>query len=94
MFIILFISFHLSFLYAKDNTTHEDHFHRPNKNAQTQTYPKNIQVTLTEENRPPQKKLSRLVNKNTLLNLNIDFYFLNVLAYLDVLKWFTKNGHH
>ena len=55
--------------------------------------PKNIQVTFSEENRPPPKKLSRLVNENIYLNLNIDFFF-NILASPDVLKWSTTNGNH
>ena len=75
LFIILFIYSNLSFLYAKEKPTIEYHFHRSTNNAPTQIYPKNIQVTLSEENRPPPKQLSRLENKNTLLNLNIAFYF-------------------
>ena len=92
LFIILFICFLLLFIYSKDNQTLEYHFYISTNNALTQIYPKNIQVTLSELNRPPPKHLSRLVNKNTLLNLNIAFFY--ILASPDVLTWFTTNGHH
>ena len=32
------------------------------------------------------------MNKNTLLNLNIAFYFPNILSFPDVSTWFTKGG--
>ena len=35
---------------------------------------------------------SKLVNINTLLNLNIASYFLNILAYPDVLTWLPTGG--
>ena len=47
---------------------------------------------MPEEKIPSPKHLSKLVNKNTLLNLNIANYFLNILASLDVSKWFTTCG--
>ena len=52
-------------------------------------YPKNIQVKLSKQNRPPPIFLSKLVNNNTTMNLNIASYFLYVLASPDLLKWFT-----
>ena len=36
--------------------------------------------------------LSKLVNKNTLLNLNIASYFINILASLDESTWLTTDG--
>ena len=93
LFIILFLYFNLSFIYPKENPTLEDHFHRSTNNEPTQIYPKKIQVTLPEENRPSPKYLSRLVNKNTLLNLNTALYFF-ILASSDVLTWFTTNEYH
>ena len=80
------------FLYAKENPTLEDSSYISNNNALTPTYPKNIQVTLSEENVPPQNHLSKLVNKNTLLNMNIALYSLNTLASPDVLTWFATGG--
>ena len=90
--IYLISSFFLSFLYTKDNPTLEYHSYRPKKNAPTPIYPQNIQVTLSEGNRPPPNFFSKLVNKNTLLNLNIASYFLNILASLDVYMWFATGG--
>ena len=42
--------------------------------------------------RPSPQLLSKLVNKNTLLNLNIAFYFLNILASPDVSTWSATGG--
>ena len=50
-----------------------------------------IQYIPKKERTPPQH-LSKLVNKNKLLNLNVAFYFLNILASLDVLTWSTTGG--
>ena len=36
--------------------------------------------------------MSRPVNNNTTLNLNIASYFLNILASPDVSIWFTTGG--
>ena len=55
-------------------------------------YPKKIQVTLSEQNRPPPKYLSKLVNNKTTHNLNIASYFLNILASPDVSTWFATGG--
>ena len=55
-------------------------------------YPKNIRVTLSEQNRPPPEHLSKLENSNTNLNLNITYYFLNILASTGVMTRFTKSG--
>ena len=51
-----------------------------------------MQVTLSEENILPPFFLSKLVNNNTNLNLNIASYFLNILAPPDVLTWFTTGA--
>ena len=48
-----------------------------------------IQVPLSEETILSPQYLSKLVNKNTLLNLNIASYFLNILASPDVSTWST-----
>ena len=63
--------------------------YRSINNAPIPIYPKNIQVTLSEENRLPPKYLSKLMNKNTTLNLNVASDFLNILTSSDVLTWFT-----
>ena len=89
LFIFIFCFFTL-----KRNQLWKITSYRSTNNASTPIYPKRIQVTLPEENRPPPKHLSRLVNKSILLNLNIAFYFLNILASSDVLTWLTTNGHH
>ena len=47
---------------------------------------------MSEEKKPSPKHLSKLVNKKTLLNLNIDSYFLNILASPDVSTWSTTGG--
>ena len=62
------------------------------RNAPIPIYTKKIQVTLSEQNRPLQKYLSKLVNNNTTMNMNIDSYFLNILASSYVLTWFTTGG--
>ena len=45
-----------------------------------------------QKNWPPPKNLSKLVNNNTTLNLNIASYFHNKLASLDVSTWYTTGG--
>ena len=62
------------------------------KNVPTPIYAQNIQVTLPEEKILSPIVLSKLVNKNTLLNMNIASYFLNILASPDVSTWFTTCG--
>ena len=47
---------------------------------------------MSEEKRPPPKHLSKLVNKNTLFNLNITSYFRIILASPDVSRWFITGG--
>ena len=49
--------------------------------------PKNL--PLSEEKSPSPQHLSKLVNKNTILNLNIAYYFLNILASPDEFTWST-----
>ena len=70
----------------------EDHSDKSTSNVPTPIYPQKIQVTLSEETRLSPQHLSKLVNKNTLLNLNIAFYFINILASPDVLTWSTTGG--
>ena len=70
----------------------EDHSNRSTNNVPTPIYPQNIQVTFSEEKRLSSKHLCKLVNKSTLLSLNIASYFLNILASLDVSTWFTTCG--
>ena len=79
------------FLYATENPTLEDHSNKSSTNVPTPIYPKKIQVPVTEEKTSPQN-LSKLVNRKTILKLNIASYFLNILAYPDVLTWSTTGG--
>ena len=79
--------FHISFLYTKYNPTHEDHLKRSDNNAPIPIYPKNP-VTLLDKNGPSRIFLSKVVNNNITLNLNIASYFLNILVYPYVLTWF------
>ena len=87
---VLFISFHILFIYATDNPTLEDHSNKSSPNELTPIYPK--QIPLLEEKIPLPQHLSKLVNKNTILNLNIASYFLNILASPDVSTWSTYGG--
>ena len=89
MFIILFTFFHISFLCTKDHPTQKYHLYISINNVLIPIYPKNIQVTLSEQNRPPPKHLSKILNNNTSLNLNIASYFPNILTSPDVSTWFT-----
>ena len=86
--------FYLSFFRTKDNPTQEDHSSLPSKHALIPIYPTNIQFSLSAQNLPPSKYLSKLVNNNTILNLNmnITYYFLNILASPDVSTWYTTGG--
>ena len=54
-------------------------------------YPKK-KLPLLEEKSPSPQHFSKLVNKNTILNLNIASYFLNVLASPDESTWSTTGG--
>ena len=47
---------------------------------------------MLEEKSPTPQHLSKLVNNNKILNLNIACYFLNVLASPDESTWSTKGG--
>ena len=49
-------------------------------------------LPLSEEKSPSPQHLSKLVNNNTILNLNIASYFLNVLASPDESTWSTTGG--
>ena len=48
---------------------------------------------MLEEKIPTPQHLSKLVNNNTIFNLNIASYFLNILSSLDVSTWPTTGGH-
>ena len=48
---------------------------------------------MLEEKSPTPQHLSKLVNNNKIINLNIASYFLNILAYPDKLTWSTTGGH-
>ena len=87
-----FYCFHIIFLYATENPTLEDHSNKSTNNVPTPIYPQKIQVPLSEEKRSSPQHLSKLVNKKTLLNLNIASYFLNILASPDESKWSTTGG--
>ena len=45
-----------------------------------------------DEKRPSTQHFSKLVNKNTFLNLNIASYFLNILDSPDISTWSTIGG--
>ena len=49
-------------------------------------------LPLLEEKIPTPQHLSKLVNKNKILNLNIASYFLNILASPDESTWSTTGG--
>ena len=85
--------FHIVYLYATENPMLEDHSNKSTNNVPTPIYTQKIQVTLSEEKRPSPHHLSKLVNKNTILNLNIASYYLNILASPDVLTWSTTGRH-
>ena len=70
----------------------EYHSNRSTNNVLTPIYPQIIEFKFSEEKRPSPKHLYKLVNKNTLRNLNIASYFLNILAFPDVSTWFTTVG--
>ena len=89
LFFVLFISFHIIFLYATENPTLEDHSNKPTNNVPTPIYPQKYKYHFHKKKRPSPQHLSKLVNKNTLLNLNIASYFLNILASPDVSTWPT-----
>ena len=88
---VLFISFHILFLYATENPTLVDHSNKSSPNELTPIYPPK-KLPLLEEKSPSPQHLSKLVNKNTILNLNIAYYFLNILASPDVSTWSTTGG--
>ena len=72
--------FRILFLCATDNSTMEDHSYIPANNLLTPIYTQNMQGTLSEEKILPLKHLSKLVNKNILLDLNIASSFLDILS--------------
>ena len=88
---VLFISFHILFLYATENPMLVDHWNKSSPKELTPIYPKK-KLPLLDEKSPTPQHLSKLVNKNKILNLNIDSYFLNILASPDVLTWSTTGG--
>ena len=94
MFIIFNISHHLSRIYTRDEPAQEVYSYISIKHATIPIYLQRIQVSLSEQNWPPQKNSSKLVNiNNTNLNLKITSYFMNILAYPHVPIWYTTGGH-
>ena len=69
----------------------EDHSNKSSTNQPTLIYSKKKLPVLEERSTTPQH-LSKLVNKNTILNLNIASYFLNILASPDESTWSTTGG--
>ena len=61
-------------------------------NTRTESNISPKQIPLLEEKIPTPQHLSKLVNNNKILNLNIACYFLNVLASPDESTWSTKGG--
>ena len=92
LFIMILYLFLYHFLCATEKPTLEYHPNKSTINVPTPIYPQKIQVPLSEEKRPSAQHLSKLVNKNTILNLNITSYFLNILASPDVSTWSTTGG--
>ena len=90
LFFIFFICCHIVFLYATENPTLEDHSNKSSTNVPTLIYPP-PKIPLSEEEKLPQH-FSKLVNKNTILNLIIASYFINILASPDVSTWSTTGG--
>ena len=89
---LFILSLSILFIYATEKPTLEDHSNKSTNNVPTPIYPQSIQVTLSEGKIPSPKHLSKLVNKNTLLNLNIASYFLNITAFPDVSTWIATGG--
>ena len=92
LFLVLFICLHIIFIYATNNSTLEYHSNKSTNNVPTPIYPHKIQVPLSEEKILSPQNLSKLVNKNTFLNLNITSYFIKILASPDVSTWYTTGG--
>ena len=88
---VLFISFHILFLYATENPTLVDHLNKSYTNQPSSIYTKK-KLPLLEEKSPSPQHFSKLLNKNTILNLNIASYFLNIIASPDVSTWSTTGG--
>ena len=57
-----------------------------------QYIPKKYKFHCQKKKRPPPQHLSKLVNSNILLNLNIAYFFLNILDSSDVSTWSTTGG--
>ena len=88
---VLFISFHILFLYAAEKPTLVDHSNKSSPNELTPIHTKK-KIPLLEEKSPTPQHLSKLVNNNTILNLNIASYFLNILASPGASTWSTTGG--
>ena len=61
------------------------------KNVPTPIYPPK-QNSIVRRKSPSPQHLFKLVNKNTILNLNIASYFINILASPDESTWSTTCG--
>ena len=88
--LIYMFSYHFSFTLQRTQRwkiTHID----PLTMHQLQYIPKKYKLHYQKKN-TVTKYLSKLVNKNTLLNLKITSDFLNILASPYVLTWYTIGG--
>ena len=68
-----------------------DHSNKSSPNELTPIYPKK-KLPLLEEKIPTPQHLYKLVNNNTILNLNIASYILNILASPNESTWSTTGG--
>ena len=105
LFVIpLLISFHILFLYDLENKSPPNEltqispqkqipiFRRKNSNTRTDSNISPKKLPLLEEKSPTPQHLSKLVNNNKILNLNIAAYSLNVLGSPNESTWSTKGG--
>ena len=103
LLLVLLISFRILFLYALENKSPPNELaqispqktsivRRKKSNTRTDTNISPKKLPLLEEKSPTPQHLSKLVNNNKTLNLNIASYFLNVLASPDESTWSTKGG--
>ena len=101
---VLLISFHILFLYALENKSPPNELtqisppkktsivRRKKSNTRTDSNISPKKLPLLEEKSPTPQHLSKLVNNNKTLNLNIAANFLNVLCSPNKSTWSTKGG--
>ena len=93
MITILFIHFHLFFLYDKDKPTLEDHSYRSTNNAPTPLYPKRFKLHFQKKTDRHQSICLEFLMKKYCLTSTLPF-FPNILVSPDVLTWLATNGNH